>query len=69
MLNLMQAKRLYAEQCGDAVVTNTYLKLTILALSLLSAGSLYIAYATVRKIDSFHIGLAISYFREDEALQ
>lgn len=36
-------KRLYAEQWGDAVVTNTYLKLTILALCLLCAGSLYIA--------------------------
>jgi len=47
-------KRLYAEQWGDAVVTNTYLKITILALCLLCAGSMYIAYATVRKIDSFH---------------
>ena len=47
-------KRLYAEQWGDALVTNTYLKLAILALSLLCAGSLYIAYATVKKIDSFH---------------
>jgi len=47
-------KRLYAEQWGDAVVTNTYLKITILALSLLCAGSLYIAYATVKKIDTFH---------------
>ena len=47
-------KRLYAEQWGDAVVTNTYLKITILALCLLCAGSLYIAYATVKKIDSFH---------------
>ncbi|HEY2360037.1 MAG TPA: VirB8/TrbF family protein, partial [Candidatus Angelobacter sp.] len=47
-------KRLYAEQWGDAVVTNTYLKLTILALCLLCAGSLYIARATVKKIDSFH---------------
>ena len=47
-------KRLYAEQWGDAVVTNTYLKITILALCLLCTGSLYIAYATVKKIDSFH---------------
>lgn len=47
-------KRLYAEQWGDAVVTNTYLKITILALSLLCAGSLYIAYAMGKKIDSFH---------------
>jgi hypothetical protein len=47
-------KRLYAEQWGDAVVTNTYLKITIMALCLLCAGSLYIAYATVKKIDTFH---------------
>src|ERR1700743_676504 len=47
-------KRLYAEQWGDALVTNTYLKLAILALTLLCAGSLYIAHATVKKIDSFH---------------
>ena len=47
-------KRLYAEQWGDAVVTNTYLKITILALSLLCAGSLWIARAAVKKIDSFH---------------
>jgi type IV secretion system protein VirB5 len=47
-------KRLYAEQWGDAVVTNTYLKITILALSLLCAGSLYITYRTVKKIDTFH---------------
>ena len=55
-------KRLYAEQWGDAVVTNTYLKIVILALSLLCAGSLYIAYATVKKIDSFHT----RYVRIDE---
>ena len=55
-------KRLYAEQWGDAVVTNTYLKITILALSLLCAGSIYIAYATVKKIDSFHT----RYVRIDE---
>ena len=55
-------KRLYAEQWGDAVVTNTYLKIAILALSLLCAGSLYIAYATGKKIDSFHT----RYVRIDE---
>jgi type IV secretory pathway component VirB8 len=47
-------KRLYAEQFGDAVVTNTYLKITILALSLLCAGAFYLAYTTAKKIDSFH---------------
>jgi type IV secretory pathway component VirB8 len=47
-------KRLYAEQWGDAVVTNTYLKITIMALSLLCAGAFYLAYTTAKKIDSFH---------------
>ncbi|HEY6248740.1 MAG TPA: VirB8/TrbF family protein, partial [Candidatus Angelobacter sp.] len=36
--------------------------ITVLALSLLCAGSLYIAYATVKKIDSFHT----RYVRIDE---
>lgn len=44
------------------MVTNTYLKITILALSLLCAGSLYIAYTTGKKIDSFHT----RYVRIDE---
>jgi type IV secretory pathway TrbF-like protein len=48
------ARQLYAEQWGSAVVTNTYLKLTIAALCLLCAGSLYVAYATVKKIETFH---------------
>jgi type IV secretory pathway TrbF-like protein len=48
------AKRLYAEQWGSAVVTNTYLKITIAALSCLCAGSLWIAWATVKKIETFH---------------
>jgi len=53
-LEFQAGKRLYAEQWGDAVVTNTYLKITILALCLLCAGSIYIAYATVKKIDTFY---------------
>ena len=48
------ARQLYAEQWGSAVVTNTYLKITIAALCLLCAGSLYVAYATVKKIETFH---------------
>src|SRR5215471_15448623 len=48
------AKRLYAEQFGDALVTNTYLKLIIVALCLVSASSLWVAWATVKKIDTFH---------------
>jgi type IV secretory pathway component VirB8 len=48
------AKRLYAEQWGDAVVTNTYLKITIAALCLLCAGSLYISYRAIKKMETFH---------------
>jgi len=52
--NFNAAKRLYAEQWGNAVVTNTYLKITIAALCCLCTSSLYIAWATVKKIDTFH---------------
>lgn len=48
------AKRLYAEQWGDAVVTNTYLKIALAALSCLCIACLYITHATVKKIDTFH---------------
>ena len=45
-------KRLYAEQWGDAVVTNTYLGITILAPPLLAPVRFHIATPR-RKIDSF----------------
>jgi type IV secretory pathway TrbF-like protein len=48
------AKRLYAEQFGDAIVTNNYLKLVIFALCSLTASSLWIAYTTTKKIETFH---------------
>ncbi|HET6844852.1 MAG TPA: VirB8/TrbF family protein [Candidatus Angelobacter sp.] len=51
---LNAAKRLFFEMWGNAVVTNTYLKITNAALCLLCAGCLYIAYATVKKIETFH---------------
>lgn len=47
------AKRLYAEQFGDAIVTNTYLKITVLTLSLISAGLIYANLKTARMVQNF----------------
>jgi len=47
------AKQLYAEQFGDAIVTNTYLKIVILVLSLISAGLIYANVKTARIIQNF----------------
>ncbi|HEY6252950.1 MAG TPA: VirB8/TrbF family protein [Candidatus Angelobacter sp.] len=47
------AKQLYAEQFGDAIVTNTYLKVTVLVLSLISAGLIYANIKTARMVENF----------------
>src|SRR5579859_7452422 len=47
------AKRLYAEQFGDALVTNTYLKIALLALSLVAAGLIYANVRTARMVQNF----------------
>ncbi len=47
------AKRLYAEQFGDAIVTNTYLKIALLAMSLISAGLIYANIRTARTVENF----------------
>ena len=47
------AKQLYAEQFGDAIVTNTYLKLALLAMALVSAGLIYTNVRTVRMVQNF----------------
>ena len=47
------AKQLYAEQFGDALVTNTYLKLAVLALSLIAAGLVYGNVRTARMVQNF----------------
>jgi type IV secretory pathway TrbF-like protein len=47
------AKRLYAEQFGDAIVTNSYLKIALLALSLVSAGLIYANLKTARMVQNF----------------
>src|SRR5438046_5137706 len=47
------AKQLYAEQFGDAIVTNTYLKIALLAMALVAAGLIYTNIKTVRMVENF----------------
>jgi type IV secretory pathway TrbF-like protein len=47
------AKQLYAEQFGDAIVTNTYLKIALLAMALVAAGLIYANVTTARMIQNF----------------
>ncbi len=47
------AKQLYAEQFGDAIVTNTYLKIALLALALVAAGLIYANVKTARMVQNF----------------
>jgi type IV secretory pathway component VirB8 len=47
------AKQLYAEQFGDAIVTNTYLKIALLLMALVAAGLIYANIKTARMIQNF----------------
>jgi type IV secretory pathway TrbF-like protein len=47
------ARQLYAEQWGSAVVTNTYLKIALLMVSLVAAGLIYTNIKTVRMVQNF----------------
>jgi type IV secretory pathway component VirB8 len=47
------AKQLYAEQFGDAIVTNTYLKIALLVMSLVAGGLIYANLKTVRMVENF----------------
>src|SRR5258708_8533122 len=47
------AKQLYAEQFGDAIVTNTYLKIALLAMALVAAGLIYTNVKTVHMVQNF----------------
>jgi len=47
------AKQLYAEQFGDAIVTNTYLKIALLAMALVAGGLIYANVKTARTIQNF----------------
>jgi hypothetical protein len=47
------AKRLYLEQSGDPMVTNTYLKISLTLVSLLAMGLLCLNLKTIRTFESF----------------
>ena len=48
-----QAKRLYMEQFGSALVTNTYLKIALLCLSLVVVGLILLNFKTYRTFADF----------------
>src|SRR5437899_4499006 len=47
------AKQLYSEQFGEAIVTNTCLKIALLAMALVVAGLIYTNVKTVRMVQNF----------------
>lgn len=47
------AKRLYLEQYGDPMVTNTYLKIALALVSLIAAGLLLLDLKTIRTFENF----------------
>jgi len=47
------AKRLYLEQYGDPMVTNTYLKIALTLLSLVAVGLLVLDLKTIRTFENF----------------
>ncbi len=47
------AKRLYLEQYGDAMVTNTYLKIALVLVSLVAMGLALVDLKTVRTFQNF----------------
>jgi type IV secretory pathway TrbF-like protein len=47
------AKRLYLEQYGDPMVTNTYLKITLTLVSLVAVGLLVLDLKTIRTFENF----------------
>jgi type IV secretory pathway TrbF-like protein len=52
-LTFHDAKRLYLEQYGDPMVTNTYLKVALLLLSLVCIGLLLVDMRTIRTFQNF----------------
>src|SRR6185437_16119366 len=52
-LTFNAAKQLYAEQFGDAIVTNTYLKIGLLVMALVAGGLIYTNIKTVRMVQNF----------------
>jgi type IV secretory pathway TrbF-like protein len=47
------AKRLYLESCGDPMVTNTYLKIALVLLSLLAVALALVDLWTIRTFENF----------------
>ena len=47
------AKRLYLEQYGDPMVTNTYLKIALTLVSLIAVGLLLLDWKTIRTFENF----------------
>ena len=47
------AKRLYLEQYGDPMVTNTYLKIALTLISLVAVGLLVLDLKTIRTFENF----------------
>jgi type IV secretory pathway TrbF-like protein len=47
------AKRLYLESCGDPMVTNTYLKIALVLVSLVAAGLALVDLKTIRTFQNF----------------
>ena len=52
-LTFHDAKRLYLEQYGDPMVTNTYLKIALLLLSLVCVGLVLVDMRTIRTFQNF----------------
>jgi type IV secretory pathway TrbF-like protein len=51
--SFQDAKRLYLEQYGDPMVTNTYLKIALVLLALVSAGLALVDLKTIRTFQNF----------------
>src|SRR5260221_2326220 len=51
--SFQDAKRLYLEQYGDPIVTNTYLKIALTLVSLLALGLLLLDLKTIRTFENF----------------
>ncbi len=51
--SFQDAKRLYLEQYGDPMVTNTYLKIALSLVSLLAVGLLLLDLKTIRTFENF----------------
>jgi type IV secretory pathway TrbF-like protein len=47
------AKRLYLESCGDPMVTNTYLKIALVLLSLIALALVLVDLRTIRTFENF----------------